>query len=575
MMNIKLKDKIQFKIMLSITSLILVIVLAASIVFYFRSEAMIMNTIASQALSIAEETALDITPELMNSLTTEADMESEAYASLGDDLVHTMKMTGAKYLYVMRMNTEGKISYVIEGSDFDSEDPTVIGDVEDLIYEGYTQAFNGTANKEEEITVDDDGYLLSAYSPIKDGDKVIGIVGVDYNATSTYNSFVELRTMVIVLAFITIVVGLGLGYFISKQITVGIDKLSKASNEVANGNFAIDEVVYDSKSELGLLTQTFNHMITNINTLIKQINNSVIVLESTSSTLTVSTSELSETGEQIALAINDLAGGADEQAREALKGSETVQELSIAIHQLIDKLSKTMNDSLEMKQKNDQGLVSMETMNMTFDQDAEMRQKVNEVIKSLAEKSKSINDIAGTIEAIAEQTNLLALNAAIEAARAGEHGRGFSVVAEEVRKLAEESTRSTNVIRGTIGEITSIIETVDQSMDASNRISQDAMQHMFDVQAIFKSISTSIENVVTQLDSMHSDVSVVQTSESVVTTAIDNMTSIAQQTSASAQEISASTEEETTFIDQVANSTNELNQLIVDLKQAIDQYNIG
>ncbi|MBN2793891.1 MAG: methyl-accepting chemotaxis protein [Clostridia bacterium] len=572
--NIPLRNRLHFKMTTSIIALIVVIILVTGSIFYTNSYNLLLNNMTDKAEDIANTIAEDMDISAIKALKTKDDMNTETYQKLGSYLKHIMDMTGVKYLYIMRENEKGELVYIIEGDDFDSDNPTPVGEVEETIYEGYTLALDGKSSRDDDITHDEDGALLSAYAPIKENNQVIAIIGVDYDATREYEAFQAFKILIIVVGLIMLVIGFALSTYMSLTMTKGIVKLNRNSKAVAGGDFTVKSIECKSKSELGQLTHTYNTMIENVNHLIHQIKDAVVVLDQTAVVLTESTDDLSSTGEEVAAAVMELAQGSDNQAQEASQSLELMQALSVTLNEMLMKLSVAIKDAEAMKAKNIVGLDAMNILNQSIEDDNKMREKVSFMIDGLSEKSKSIGTIAETIDQIAEQTNLLALNAAIEAARAGEHGRGFAVVAEEVRKLAEQSTQSTDVIRGTITEITKMIENVATSMTASNQVSDVSQSHMNTTKQIFTEISDSVESVVDKLDSIQKDIDYVKETEKSVSDAMETITSIAQETSASTQEISTAVEEESSHIDGVADSTKNLKQLISKLSDSIKKYKV-
>jgi len=572
--RVKLKDRLKFRLVVSIVSMMVLMILIISSVFYWNSYDMVRDNITNEAMHVANSLAKAVDGEALETLQEAADMESDYYQSLGRNLSSAMKMSGIKYVYIMRQDSQGNYSYIIEGSDYNSDDPTMLGDIEDTIYEGYRKAFKGQANRDEEITVDSDGALLSAYAPIKVDGRVVAIIGVDYDATDENNAFYAFRDVILLFVLITILVGSGIIYWIASRLSNNILAIASASEVVASGDFRVQNIEVKTKSEINVLSTCYNEMILNVNGLIHKIKQAVEVLDETSNSLAHSTGELTSSSQDITTSVSELSSGAEAQAHEAVRGMESVQALTDILNDMINKLSITIEDAVGMQKVNENGLVAIDSLNESFEKDAEMRQKVSDVIKSLSDKSKSIGDIAESINSIAEQTNLLALNAAIEAARAGEHGKGFAVVAEEVRKLAEESTRSTDVIRGTINDITSIISEVETSMADSNKVSSESVRMMGQTGQVFSEISQAIEGVVGQLDGMQTDIDSIKTKEEVVTQAITNISSIAQQASAASEEVYAATEEEAGHIENVDESTQALNRLIVDLSDAIESYKV-
>lgn len=572
--EIKLRHQLKFKMTILITLLLLVVIVAVSSLYYYNSYDMIRNNVTTQAMQIAETVAKDVDVEALDALQTESDMTSDTFQSLGDYLRHIMEMTGVRYMYIMRMDNQGNMTYVIEGEDYDSDDPTVIGEVESEVYEGYEIAFSGKANRDEDFTRDEDGTLLSAYAPIKAGGKVIAIIGVDYDASAEYDAFNDFRNLGVISTIVALIIGGAVALYLSFSLTKGIKILSVTSKTIAKGDFRVQTVDYKSKTELGQLVQIFNDMTIKINSLLHKVKDASNVLRDTSSHLALTTDKLAKNGDEINITITELARGADHQAMETMNSSDAVKALSEVMDSMLMKLTETVDAALAMQENNQQGLSSIHILNQAVTKDTETRQQVGSVIKSLSEKSKSIGEIAQTIDAIAEQTNLLALNAAIEAARAGEHGRGFAVVAEEVRKLAEQSTRSTDVIRGTINEITSLIDQVDESMDVSNRMSEETVHQVDQTQEIFSTISNAIEGVVSKLDGIQKDVNIVRNHEEVVTNAIESISAIAQEASASSQEIAAAVEEESTHIDDTAEATRYLDELVKSLNDAVSDFKI-
>lgn len=187
--KILLKDRLKVRIMAAIV--LLVIVAATSSIFYQRSHTMVLDNIISKATLIAEAVASEVTADMLIELTTAEDMEKAIYHDLGERFQNTMALTGVEYMYILRRDTSDEYSYVIEGADYGTDNTTIIGEVEKHIYDGYKKAFKGDVSRDDNITQDEDGTLLSAYAPILSKGKVIAIVGVDYNATNEYKAFTE------------------------------------------------------------------------------------------------------------------------------------------------------------------------------------------------------------------------------------------------------------------------------------------------------------------------------------------------------------------------------------------------
>jgi methyl-accepting chemotaxis protein len=281
-------------------------------------------------------------------------------------------------------------------------------------------------------------------------------------------------------------------------------------NKAETGDLTV-HIDYEAKDELGGLANSFNQMIEGVKETVVQVSEHARSLAASSEEISASTEEI--------------ANGAQEQARAAMASSEMMNEMANAVQDI----SKNAEGAAEATEQTvaaaEQGKKAIE----------EVLQGMNEIsvrIHDLADKSTQIGEIIEVIDDIAEQTNLLALNAAIEAARAGEAGKGFAVVADEVRKLAERSGKATKEISELIESIQENTASSVAAVNAGNEKTNNAGVMFED---IVKHVKQSSKRVVEILAASEEGAS--QSQE--VLRAVESIASVSEETAASVEQTAA------------------------------------
>ncbi|WP_077619711.1 methyl-accepting chemotaxis protein [Bacillus sinesaloumensis] len=372
---------------------------------------------------------------------------------------------------------------------------------------------------------------------------------------------------------IFVLIGIIIAILIVRSITRPLNVLVQVTDQVSNGDLT-QSINVKNSDEVGQLGNSFNKMLDSLRELLTNVDDKSQTLAASSEQLTASSEQNSQATEQVANAIQEVAVGTEQQTEMVRHTTDVVKEMSIGIQQIeknAQNVSRTSTEALSIVENGEQAIQEsiqqMQTINTSV-------ADLGKIIHSLGERSEEINQIVNVISDIASQTNLLALNAAIEAARAGEHGKGFAVVADEVRKLAEQSAKSTESIRQLIGTIQ---DDTKQAVDSMNKGTEEAEKGITVVNNAgqsFTQIQQFVDNVSSQIQEVSASIAQMTQGAHQVVDAVSEIDEIARKTTGQGQEVSAATEEQLASMQEIASSAASLSYMAEELQEAVRKFRL-
>lgn len=409
--------------------------------------------------------------------------------------------------------------------------------------------------------------LLDSLRTIVENEQLFAVEHAKSNVLKTYWTL-------IISIIISTVIGAATTIILNKRLVSRIKNIAHFSNEVSEGNLAIERINDHSGDELGDLSNSVNDMKDNLTAIIKQVISASDELNKQNKELNRSVNEVNEGNIQIASTMKDLSEGAEEQASSASTLAQSMDEF-------LSQIQTADQSGEELK------LSSKEVLGLTNNGNSLMAESENKMdfiyklvkdsmtkVEGLDNQTKEISNLVSVIKDIADQTNLLALNAAIEAARAGEHGKGFAVVADEVRKLAEQVSESVSSITKIVSGVQSESGEVVNSLQTVYKNVEEGAEQINTTGKTFEEINDSITHMQVKIASISESLKQISERSKGMSSSIDDIASISEESSAGVEETTASIEQSKNAMGSIVEKTDGLSDLSTNLTKSVSIFRL-
>lgn len=383
----------------------------------------------------------------------------------------------------------------------------------------------------------------------------------------------KIWNLTIIMVLVAMAFAVASGFFVAWMVGRPLINLRNLMQQGEQGNLTV-RTRFTSRDEIGQLGQSFNQMMEQITKLVQQTNHSAQEVLNTSNVLLNVSKQTAISAKEIAVATEEIANGASSLAVEAEKGNTITYEIGLKMREMAKANEEMNHATTQVEQVSERGTVYMSDLIAKTNDTEQMTRNMVEKVDHLKESTSSIRKILEMLNNISKQTNILSLNATIEAARAGAAGKSFMVVADEIRKLAEQSKQSIEIV----GQITDTIQReIDETVTALSDaypVFQQQITSVKEADLIFGQVRGQMDGLNERLKGVNLSLDSLEESQSTLTDAMSNVSAVSEESSATSEEVASLSNEQLSVSEGLVKLSESLESLSVSLQDQLKKFTV-
>jgi len=383
----------------------------------------------------------------------------------------------------------------------------------------------------------------------------------------------SIRNVTVLITVVSILIAAGIGFLVMFMVSRPLRKLRRLMNEGEKGNLTVRSRIRQ-RDEIGQVADSFNRMMEQITELVRQTNRIADEVLDTAAELTEASRKTAASAKEIAVATEEIARGATNLATESERGTEMTAHIGQQVQAVIRENEEMGRAAAIVEDSGRRGAEYMAELLTKTARTEEMTRSMTARVERLKESTGSIRQILDVLNNITKQTNILSLNATIEAARAGEAGKGFAVVAGEIRKLADQSRQSIEVVGKIVENIQREIDETVGVMAEANPLFQEQIASVREANEIFADVRARMNDFVQRLEQATAAVGRLEEAQHALNLAMTNVSAVAEESSATSEEVASLSHEQQNVSDELVRLSSRLEAASRGLRESLARFSI-